>query len=137
MEAMEQLAAEKLARLHAITKITKENARDFSPPKLRDYQGAASRGPASLPAVWCEKLQGTTWAAAALQQQQPDWKVFDKAMRKWRGRTGGNELRATQRRTSYQQSQARSHASTLSALSPRLRDDARARVRPACAQDNN
>ena len=85
MESKAQIAAEKLARLQAITSITKENARDHSPPKLRDYQGAASRGPASLPAVWYEKLQGTTWAAAALQQQQPDWKIYDKAMRKWRG----------------------------------------------------
>ena len=127
MEATAQLAAEKLARLHAITSITKDNARDHSPPKLRDYQGAASRGPASLPAVWYEKLQGTTWSAAASQQQKPDWKVFDNAVKKWRGWTGGNELRATQRRTSYQQSQACSHGRTLSALSPRLRDDARAR----------
>ncbi len=93
--------------------IDQHNAADFPPPNLRNYAKAESRGPDSLPALWYEKMAGTTWAAAVDAKQKADGEVYKIQKDKWSGWTGKNKRRVEQRQASYQQTKVCSTASSL------------------------
>ena len=95
------------ARLRDVMRINKDNAADFEPPNLRNFAKAESRGPESLPALWYEKIAGTTWAAAVEAEQKKDSALYMLQKHKWDGWMGGNKRRVEQRQASYTQTKVR------------------------------
>ena len=97
------------ARLREVKRINVSNAADFAPPNLRNFAKTdrEPRGPNSLPALWYEKMAGTTWAAAVEAEQKKDSALYMLQKRKWDGWMGGNKRRVEQRQASYTQTKVR------------------------------
>ena len=95
------------ARLREVMRINKDNAADFPPPNLRNFAKAESRGPESLPALWYEKMAGTTWAAAVEVEQKKDSALYTLQKKIWDGWMGSNKRRVEQRQASYTQTKVR------------------------------
>ena len=73
-----------------LERITQLNAAHFPPPSLKDFLGAAARGPLSRPARWYWQMTGDVdWdRAGASYKKQTDI---------WRGMVGGNAARVERR----------------------------------------
>ena len=95
------------ARLREVMRINVSNAADFPPPNLRNFAKAESRGPESLPALWYEKMAGTTWAAAVEVEQKKDSALYTLQKKIWDGWMGSNKRRVEQRQASYTQTKVR------------------------------
>ena len=98
-------------------RITASNAANFRPRPIcattLSGRDAAGQVAGSLPALWYEKMVGTTWAAAVIAQQKTDSTLYTLQKKKWDGWMGGNECRVEQRQGSYTQTKVRCTALSL------------------------
>ena len=81
--------------------ITKETASEpgNDPPNLNHFRKAGSRGPASKPAIWYQRMTGRAWGDDDPERRAERAAAYEKEKMRWRGWVGGNEKRVKQRQS--------------------------------------